>query len=140
MADRDKVSQGQGEAAGAMASPGGSAKGRTWAETARSILSFGGASPSSSPVDSSSVTGMEGSGRAIPQRPLEGVRLKLVGGSRNQEDEARIDLLASLAAQLGISGRVDFCVNIPFRSVASCSPPCAPPIAQGGPFLARPVC
>ena len=43
---------------------------------------------------------------------MKGVRLKLVGSCRGKEDERRVELLEGLATQLGVEGKVDFCVNV----------------------------
>ena len=46
---------------------------------------------------------------------MQGVRLKFVGSCRHKEDERRIEMLSCLAVQLGVSNRVDFVVNAPYR-------------------------
>lgn len=46
-----------------------------------------------------------------------GVRLVLVGGSRNDGDAARVAHLRKMAGELGIEDRVEFIVNAPFSKV-----------------------
>lgn len=61
---------------------------------------------------SKKVAGDGPSGRAVRV-----ARLKLVGGSRNREDEARISQLKDLASDLGISEDIDWCVNLPYQEM-----------------------
>uniref|UniRef100_A0A3B5R6A0 GDP-Man:Man(3)GlcNAc(2)-PP-Dol alpha-1,2-mannosyltransferase n=1 Tax=Xiphophorus maculatus TaxID=8083 RepID=A0A3B5R6A0_XIPMA len=44
----------------------------------------------------------------------EALRLVLIGGCRNQEDEDRVLRLRGLCQELGVSDRVDFKLNVPF--------------------------
>ncbi|KAI5896247.1 glycosyltransferase family 4 protein [Schizophyllum commune H4-8] len=44
----------------------------------------------------------------------ETVRLILIGGSRNAEDAARVELLRTLAAKLGIQDSIEFRINAPY--------------------------
>uniref|UniRef100_A0A667XF18 GDP-Man:Man(3)GlcNAc(2)-PP-Dol alpha-1,2-mannosyltransferase n=1 Tax=Myripristis murdjan TaxID=586833 RepID=A0A667XF18_9TELE len=44
----------------------------------------------------------------------EALRLVLVGGCRNQEDEERVLMLRGLCHELGVADRVHFKVNVPF--------------------------
>ncbi|KAL1677210.1 glycosyltransferase family 4 protein [Schizophyllum commune] len=44
----------------------------------------------------------------------ETVRLILIGGSRNTEDAARVELLRTLAVKLGIQDSVEFRINAPY--------------------------
>ena len=46
-------------------------------------------------------------------------RLKLIGSCRNAGDQERVKSLRQLAAELGISEHVDFCVNAPWDEVRS---------------------
>ncbi|GLB38552.1 putative ALG11 mannosyltransferase N-terminus [Lyophyllum shimeji] len=48
------------------------------------------------------------------QNGAAGVKLVLLGGSRNKEDAARVDSLRQLAKELGIENHVQFIVNAPF--------------------------
>ncbi|XP_037542569.1 GDP-Man:Man(3)GlcNAc(2)-PP-Dol alpha-1,2-mannosyltransferase [Nematolebias whitei] len=47
----------------------------------------------------------------------ESLRLILIGGCRNQEDEERVLMLRGLCQELGLSDRVDFKLNIPFEEL-----------------------
>lgn len=47
----------------------------------------------------------------------ESLRLVLIGGCRNQEDEERVLILRGLCEELGVSDRVDFKLNIPFEEL-----------------------
>ncbi|XP_026151845.1 GDP-Man:Man(3)GlcNAc(2)-PP-Dol alpha-1,2-mannosyltransferase-like [Mastacembelus armatus] len=47
----------------------------------------------------------------------ESLRLVLIGGCRNQEDEERVLMLRGLCQELGVSGRVDFKLNVPFEEL-----------------------
>ncbi|XP_047457234.1 GDP-Man:Man(3)GlcNAc(2)-PP-Dol alpha-1,2-mannosyltransferase-like [Mugil cephalus] len=47
----------------------------------------------------------------------ESLRLVLIGGCRNQEDEERVLMLRGLCQELGVSDRVDFKLNIPFEEL-----------------------
>uniref|UniRef100_A0A3Q0R0K7 GDP-Man:Man(3)GlcNAc(2)-PP-Dol alpha-1,2-mannosyltransferase n=1 Tax=Amphilophus citrinellus TaxID=61819 RepID=A0A3Q0R0K7_AMPCI len=47
----------------------------------------------------------------------ESLRLVLIGGCRNQEDEERVLKLRGLCQELGISDRVEFKLNIPFEEL-----------------------
>lgn len=47
----------------------------------------------------------------------EALRLVLIGGCRNQEDEERVLLLRGLCEELGVSDRVEFKLNIPFEEL-----------------------
>jgi alpha-1,2-mannosyltransferase len=47
------------------------------------------------------------------------VRLLLIGGVRDEGDQARVDALRTLADELGIGGSVDFLVNAPFSQLRS---------------------
>ncbi|KAM4731480.1 GDP-Man:Man(3)GlcNAc(2)-PP-Dol alpha-1,2-mannosyltransferase-like isoform 2-T2 [Anableps anableps] len=50
-------------------------------------------------------------------RGREALRLVLIGGCRNQEDEDRVLMLQGLCQELGISDRVNFKLNIPFEEL-----------------------
>ncbi len=50
-------------------------------------------------------------------RAFADVRLRVMGGARGAEDEARLAALRALAAQLGLARRVDFVVNAPMGEV-----------------------
>ncbi|GJE92608.1 glycosyltransferase family 4 protein [Phanerochaete sordida] len=52
--------------------------------------------------------------RKYPQFKEKGVKLVLIGGSRNAEDAARVDRLRGLAKELGIEAYVEFIVNAPY--------------------------
>lgn len=47
----------------------------------------------------------------------DSLRLILIGGCRNQEDEERVLMLRGLCQELGVSDRVDFKLNIPFEEL-----------------------
>ncbi|XP_075996646.1 GDP-Man:Man(3)GlcNAc(2)-PP-Dol alpha-1,2-mannosyltransferase-like [Genypterus blacodes] len=47
----------------------------------------------------------------------ESLRLVLIGGCRNQEDEDRVLLLRGLCQELGVADRVDFKLNVPFEEL-----------------------
>lgn len=47
----------------------------------------------------------------------ESVRLVLIGGCRNQEDEDRVLMLRGLCQELGVADRVEFKLNIPFEEL-----------------------
>ncbi|XP_070770743.1 GDP-Man:Man(3)GlcNAc(2)-PP-Dol alpha-1,2-mannosyltransferase-like isoform X2 [Enoplosus armatus] len=47
----------------------------------------------------------------------ESLRLVLIGGCRNQEDEERVLMLRGLCQELGVSERVDFKLNVPFEEL-----------------------
>lgn len=45
------------------------------------------------------------------------VKLVLIGGCRNQEDEDRVLMLRGLCQELGVADRVEFKLNIPFEEL-----------------------
>uniref|UniRef100_A0A8B9RFT4 GDP-Man:Man(3)GlcNAc(2)-PP-Dol alpha-1,2-mannosyltransferase n=1 Tax=Astyanax mexicanus TaxID=7994 RepID=A0A8B9RFT4_ASTMX len=47
----------------------------------------------------------------------ESVKLMLIGGCRNQEDEDRVLMLRGLCQELGVADRVEFKLNIPFEDL-----------------------
>lgn len=47
----------------------------------------------------------------------ESLRLVLIGGCRNQEDEERVLMLRGLCQELGVSDQVDFKLNIPYEEL-----------------------
>ncbi|XP_034549841.1 GDP-Man:Man(3)GlcNAc(2)-PP-Dol alpha-1,2-mannosyltransferase-like [Notolabrus celidotus] len=47
----------------------------------------------------------------------ESLRLVLIGGCRNQEDEERVLMLRGLCEELGVSDRVDFKLNVPYEEL-----------------------
>lgn len=47
----------------------------------------------------------------------ESVKLVLIGGCRNQEDENRVLMLRGLCQELGVADRVEFKLNIPFEEL-----------------------
>ncbi|XP_062383910.1 GDP-Man:Man(3)GlcNAc(2)-PP-Dol alpha-1,2-mannosyltransferase [Sardina pilchardus] len=47
----------------------------------------------------------------------EAVKLVLVGGCRNQDDEERVLMLRGLCQELGVADRVEFKLNIPFEEL-----------------------
>ncbi|XP_034033867.1 GDP-Man:Man(3)GlcNAc(2)-PP-Dol alpha-1,2-mannosyltransferase-like [Thalassophryne amazonica] len=47
----------------------------------------------------------------------EGLKLVLIGGCRNQEDEDRVLMLRGLCQQLGVADRVEFKLNVPFEEL-----------------------
>uniref|UniRef100_A0A3P9JWK7 GDP-Man:Man(3)GlcNAc(2)-PP-Dol alpha-1,2-mannosyltransferase n=1 Tax=Oryzias latipes TaxID=8090 RepID=A0A3P9JWK7_ORYLA len=47
----------------------------------------------------------------------ESLRLVLVGGCRNQEDEERVQTLRGLCQELGVADRVQFKLNVPFEEL-----------------------
>jgi len=53
----------------------------------------------------------------ISEQEWKRVRLILVGGSRNSEDDYRIKELQNLCQDLSVDGNVDFKVNIPFSEL-----------------------
>ncbi|KAI0727902.1 mannosyltransferase [Fomitopsis betulina] len=50
-------------------------------------------------------------------KPGKHVQLVLIGGSRNEEDAARVEGLRALAKELGIEDHVEFVLNAPFSVV-----------------------
>ncbi|KAG7463609.1 hypothetical protein MATL_G00178410 [Megalops atlanticus] len=54
-------------------------------------------------------------GGAGPER--EALRLVLIGGCRNQEDEERVLMLRGLCQEQGVADRVEFKLNIPFEEL-----------------------
>ena len=50
---------------------------------------------------------------------VAGARLVLVGGARNEEDEARVESLKRTSGELGIADRVEWRVNAPFDGKGS---------------------
>lgn len=55
---------------------------------------------------------MDNGGLMIVDSSFEDVRLVLVGGCRNSEDEKRVEELKRIAADLGMEDRVIFEVNV----------------------------
>ena len=55
--------------------------------------------------------------KLIPHQEWERVRLILIGGSRNNEDDCRIKELQDLCKHLSVVEKVDFKVNIPFSDL-----------------------
>ncbi|KYO34357.1 GDP-Man:Man(3)GlcNAc(2)-PP-Dol alpha-1,2-mannosyltransferase [Alligator mississippiensis] len=53
--------------------------------------------------------------KTLGQQPL--LKLMLIGGCRNQEDEQRVNGLQKLCEELGINRNVEFKVNIPFEEL-----------------------
>lgn len=49
----------------------------------------------------------------------QGAKLYLIGGARNDEDFQRVQQLKDLAAALGLTSAVEFCVSFPFTKVVS---------------------
>lgn len=47
----------------------------------------------------------------------DSLRLVLIGGCRNQEDEERVLMLRGLCQELGVSDRVHFRLNVPFEEL-----------------------
>lgn len=47
----------------------------------------------------------------------ESLRLVLIGGCRNPEDEERVRLLRGFCQELGVDDRVDFKLNVPFEEL-----------------------
>ncbi|CDQ75611.1 GDP-Man:Man(3)GlcNAc(2)-PP-Dol alpha-1,2-mannosyltransferase [Oncorhynchus mykiss] len=47
----------------------------------------------------------------------ESLRLVLIGGCRNQEDEDRVLMLRGLCQELGVADRVEFKLNVPFEEL-----------------------
>ncbi|KAM8855704.1 GDP-Man:Man(3)GlcNAc(2)-PP-Dol alpha-1,2-mannosyltransferase-like [Spinachia spinachia] len=47
----------------------------------------------------------------------ESLRLVLIGGCRNQEDEERVLMLRGLCQELDVADRVDFKLNVPFKEL-----------------------
>jgi len=45
------------------------------------------------------------------------LKLVLIGGCRNQEDEDRVLMLRGLCQQLGVADRVEFKLNVPFEEL-----------------------
>lgn len=45
------------------------------------------------------------------------MKLVLIGGCRNQEDEDRVLMLRGLCQELGVADRVEFKLNIPFEEL-----------------------
>jgi len=55
--------------------------------------------------------------RRASLRERESLRLVLVGGCRNQEDQDRVLMLRGLCQELGVGERVDFKLNVPFEEL-----------------------
>ncbi|KAM4684185.1 GDP-Man:Man(3)GlcNAc(2)-PP-Dol alpha-1,2-mannosyltransferase isoform 3-T3 [Amazona ochrocephala] len=53
--------------------------------------------------------------KRLGQQPL--LKLILIGGCRNQQDEERVDNLKCLCEELGVSNNVTFRINIPFEEL-----------------------
>ncbi|KAF8183753.1 hypothetical protein K438DRAFT_1838540 [Mycena galopus ATCC 62051] len=49
-----------------------------------------------------------------PEYAAEGIQLVMIGGCRNADDEARVDVLRTLARDLGVEPHVQFVLNAPF--------------------------
>lgn len=47
----------------------------------------------------------------------DAVKLVLIGGCRNQEDEERVLMLRGLCQELGVADKVVFKLNIPFEEL-----------------------
>lgn len=47
----------------------------------------------------------------------EALKLVLIGGCRNQEDEDRVLMLRGLCQELGVADRVEFKLNVPFEEL-----------------------
>lgn len=48
---------------------------------------------------------------------MEGLKLVMIGGCRNQEDEDRVLMLRGLCQELGVADRVEFKLNISFEEL-----------------------
>lgn len=55
--------------------------------------------------------------RLLDRSDRESLKLVLIGGCRNQEDEDRVLMLRGLCQKLKISDRVEFKLNIPFEEL-----------------------
>ncbi|KAG7264750.1 hypothetical protein CRUP_009072 [Coryphaenoides rupestris] len=55
--------------------------------------------------------------RRVSLRDRESLRLVLVGGCRNQEDQDRVLMLRGLCQELGVGEHVDFRLNVPFEEL-----------------------
>ncbi|KAF7214992.1 GDP-Man:Man(3)GlcNAc(2)-PP-Dol alpha-1,2-mannosyltransferase [Nothobranchius furzeri] len=58
--------------------------------------------------------------KVLDRRRLRGreeLRLVLIGGCRNQEDEDRVLMLRGLCQELGVADRVEFKLNVPFEEL-----------------------
>lgn len=55
--------------------------------------------------------------KKVLDRRREGLKLVLIGGCRNEEDEDRVLMLRGLCQQLGIADKVEFKLNIPFEEL-----------------------
>lgn len=53
----------------------------------------------------------------LKRRDRESLKLVLIGGCRNEEDEERVLLLRGLCSELGVSDRVEFKLNVPFEEL-----------------------
>ncbi|KAJ7134990.1 mannosyltransferase [Mycena crocata] len=52
--------------------------------------------------------------REHPEYAADGIRLVLIGGCRNAQDEARVEWLRELARELGVESHVQFVLNAPY--------------------------
>lgn len=55
--------------------------------------------------------------KALEKRGGRPLRLVLIGGCRNQEDEDRVLMLRGLCQELGVADKVEFKLNIPFEEL-----------------------
>ncbi|XP_051560557.1 GDP-Man:Man(3)GlcNAc(2)-PP-Dol alpha-1,2-mannosyltransferase-like isoform X2 [Myxocyprinus asiaticus] len=55
--------------------------------------------------------------KGVQSAGRETVKLVLIGGCRNQEDEERVLMLRGLCQELGVADRVEFKLNIPFEEL-----------------------
>uniref|UniRef100_A0A6M2E544 Putative transferase n=1 Tax=Amblyomma tuberculatum TaxID=48802 RepID=A0A6M2E544_9ACAR len=55
----------------------------------------------------------------LPESEFSKIKLVMIGGCRNQEDEERVNSLRQLAADMGIEENVEFQLNVPFTELMS---------------------
>lgn len=54
---------------------------------------------------------------SVPKDARTSYRLVLVGGCRNEDDEARVGELRALSNELKVAENVEFCLNVPFSEL-----------------------
>ncbi|KAJ7350568.1 mannosyltransferase [Mycena albidolilacea] len=52
--------------------------------------------------------------KEYPEYTEQGIRLVMIGGCRNAEDEARVEVLRKLARELSVEAHVEFVLNAPY--------------------------
>lgn len=63
--------------------------------------------------------GTKGNRTLCAESAVLAAQLKLVGGCRGPDDEARLDQLQKYCQELGLKDCVEFCINVPFDELTS---------------------